>query len=94
MNKKSYFLLFLTVIACSCANKKTSTSYRIPAEWEPQDSLWMGFRTAERNISSDSITATDSLTLKLIKEITVLILNYHAGGMHCIYQPQPRLKKS
>ena len=73
MNKKSYFLLFLTVIACSCANKKTSTSYRMPAEWEPQDSLWMGFRTAERNISSDSITATDSLTLKLIKEITVFI---------------------
>ncbi|GJM35837.1 MAG: putative agmatine deiminase [Saprospiraceae bacterium] len=63
MKKLIFLLISLFWIGCNSTPKDSEPKTRIPAEFEAQESIWLGFRTYEENDPSDSVT------LEIIKEI-------------------------
>ena len=74
MMKQIVLILFVITIAIGCNNKhqdqtQKTFSIRIPAEFEPQNSIWMGFKTIE----SASYNDFDSTRIEIIKALNPYI---------------------
>jgi agmatine deiminase len=54
--------LWDSVLTLDSANAPVTTSWVLPAEWEPHEAIWMGFRSREE--------AYDSVTLPMLRALT------------------------
>lgn len=70
--KKFIFLIFSISILFSCKQKPDPSAFFFPAEWEPQEAVWMGWDgNLEKEDTLHIITA--SIIHELQKDIDVVL---------------------
>jgi agmatine deiminase len=70
--KKIIFLLYTSIILFSCKEKPDPSAFFFPAEWEPQEAVWMGWDgNLEKEDTLHIITA--SIIHELQKDIDVVL---------------------
>ncbi|WP_097127511.1 agmatine deiminase family protein [Spirosoma fluviale] len=64
---KSPAISLLIYLVSTLSQAKTRSTYTMPAEWEPQDAVWMGLRTEETQ------TKLDTATIEMIRALTPVV---------------------
>lgn len=71
---KSTALSILSIwLVSTLSQAQTRTGYTMPAEWEPHDAIWMGFRTEESNKEFDTVTVAMIRALAPFVRVNLLL---------------------
>ncbi|MEM6642100.1 MAG: agmatine deiminase family protein [Bacteroidota bacterium] len=57
-------LLLINLMSCKTQDSKTINTIRIPGEFEPQEAIWLGYKTLENHSDPN-----DSITLEMIRAV-------------------------
>ncbi len=63
--KNTSILLLISLLSCQAPKETQQKTIRIPAEFEPQEAIWLGFKT----LDTYGDTEADSITLEMIRAI-------------------------
>ncbi len=88
---------FFVIIICFISAFQTAqknTDYYFPPEWEPQESIWLGWSLDPGIQQVQDENVRDILQQQFpgytLVQINPLGLNRNGGGMHCATQQHPK----